>query len=273
MKKNKFMSALGIVFAFALSFSLAGCGPAAQDEPAQTQQQTAQMQNLEGQTLRIYCGYGMKKPFSEIADNFCKQTGCKIDLSFGNGAQIQSQIIETGEGDFFIAGARSEIKKLESKELTGNITDLARHIPVVCVPVGNPGNIQSLSDLGNPGLRLVFGDAEATPVGKIANKILKDNSINQENLDINRGMSTPQMIEAIKANEADATVVWKENAENQEGVEILNLDGMDKYIKTVPVVELTCSSNPKAAEEFLKYLNSKEAKDIWARYGYEPIEQ
>lgn len=270
MKKSIFSNFVTAAFAVALSLSVAGCAGQS-PEAADIVQPAPETQNLEGENLRVYCGFGMKKPFTEIADNFSKKTGCNVDLSFGNGAQIQSQIMESGEGDYFIAGARSEIKKLESKDLTGQVTDLARHIPVVAVPAGNPGDIKSLKDLGKPGLHLAFGDADATPVGKIANKILKDNSLNPKDLDIDRGMSTPQMIEAIKAKEADATVVWKENAQGQDGVEILNLPGMEDYIKTVPAVELKCSANKKAADEFIKYLNSKEAQDVWAKYGYEPI--
>ena len=271
MKNKKYLSLLSAAFAVVLAFSFTGCGQKAASTDAPQAQAAAQAQNLEGKNLRIYCGFGMKKPFTKIVDNFKAKTGCDCDLSFGNGAQIQGQIIESHQGDFFIAGARSEIKKLEKNELAGDATDLAKHIPVVCVPAGNPGDIHSLKDLGKPGLHLAFGDADATPVGKIANKILKDNSINPADLDIDRGMSTPQMIQAIKAGEADATVVWKENAEGQEGVEILDLDGMDAYIKTVPAVELTCSENKEASQAFLDYLKSDEAAAVWSEFGYEPI--
>lgn len=49
---------------------------------------------LEGQSLAIYCGAGMKQPFQEIANAFQEKTGCEMNVTFANAAQIQTQIKE-----------------------------------------------------------------------------------------------------------------------------------------------------------------------------------
>ena len=47
----------------------------------------------------------MTQPFTEIADAFTQATGCEMNVTYANAAQIQTQIKETQQGDFFIAGS------------------------------------------------------------------------------------------------------------------------------------------------------------------------
>ena len=45
--------------------------------------------------LSIYCGAGMQQPFQEIADAFQEETGCEMNVTYANAAQIQTQIRES----------------------------------------------------------------------------------------------------------------------------------------------------------------------------------
>ncbi len=92
---------------------------------------------LDGKTLDIYCGAGMTDPFQEIADAFQAETGCTVNVTFANAAQIQTQITTTGQGDFFIAGSADELKPVEA--FVESSTDLVKHIPVLAVPAGIRG--------------------------------------------------------------------------------------------------------------------------------------
>ena len=66
--------------------------------------------DLSGHTLLVFCGAGMKDPFAEIAQAFQDQTGCTVEVTYANAAQIQTQINTAQEGDFFIAGSEQEVK-------------------------------------------------------------------------------------------------------------------------------------------------------------------
>ena len=135
-------------------------------------------EDLTGHSLMIYCGAGMKKPFQEIADTFMKDTGCDVRVNFANAAQIQSQINTAQEGDLFIAGSAEEVKPVQDNVTASE--DLVKHIPVLVVQTGNPKGITGLSDLTGEGIGVVFGDAEATPIGKISDKALEDLGITDQ---------------------------------------------------------------------------------------------
>lgn len=229
---------------------------------------SASAASLSGSQLNIYCGAGMTDPFTEIATAFEQATGCKMNVTFANAAQIQTQIDTTKEGDFFIAGSAEELKPVE--QYVQESESLVKHIPVIAVPSANPKGIAGLADLANCDL-LLIGDPESTPIGKIAKKALTDTGIWDE-LDAKGAITTtttaPQIATALAKGEGDAGIVWKENVK-ADGAKILETSDLDSYVKVIPAALLTCVADETAAAEFQDYLGTAEAQDIWKKYGYE----
>ena len=214
--------------------------------------------------LHVYCGAGMTKPFGEIAEAFARKTQMKMEVTYANAGQIQSQINTAQEGDFFIAGAVEELKPVE--KYVSARRDLVKHIPVLAVAKGNPKNIRGIRDLGNSDLRVVLGDAKATPIGKIADKAIADAGLSGKVNVISRGVTAPSIFNALNVGECDAIIVWKENV--SPAMDIVADPAMDAYVKTIPAASLSVSANPEGQKLFLNFLNSDEAHSIWKKYGY-----
>lgn len=246
---------------------LAGCG-SGQKEEAKAETQAEAAKQLDGKSLMIYCGAGMKEPFQKIADAFQKKTGCEMKVTFANAAQIQTQINTSKEGDMFIAGSAEEVKPV--KELVTKQKDLVKHIPVVAVQSGNPKNITELKDLTKEGVSVLIGDPKATPIGKIANKIFADTKIKDKVKLAAATTTAPQMTTALAAGEAEAAIVWKENVKGDD-IEVVDMEEMKKYIKTIPAASLSTTKDKETLTAFEEYLDSQEAKDIWSQFGYELI--
>lgn len=253
---------------------LTGCGgttsnPQTVNEPdsqSESQAESAQPLSLEGHSLHIFCGAGMKNAFEEIAKTFEEESGCKMEVTYANAAQIQTQINTAQEGDFFIAGSEGELKPVE--EMVEESTPLVKHIPVLAVQPGNPKEIHAAADLAKEDVRMVIGDPEATPVGKIAMKLFKDFELTDKVNIISNTATAPAMNQALAADECDVILVWKENV-NSEVAEIVDTPDMEAYIKKIPAARLTCSADQEAADGFLSFLTSEKAQDIWVNFGYE----
>ena len=247
---------------------LAGCSSPAQGE-SEGQPEPAAEKALEGKTLDIYCGAGMTDPFQEIADAFQAETGCTVNVTFANAAQIQTQIT-TEQGDFFIAGSADELKPVEAFVETS--TDLVKHIPVLAVPAGNPQNVAGLADLSGAS-RVLVGDPESTPIGKIAKNALTKaglwDSLMAANV-LTTTTTAPQIATALANGEGDAGIVWKENVKG-DGVKIVDTPDLDAFVKTVPSAQLTCAKDAEATKAFSEFLQTDAAWDIWAAYGYERV--
>ena len=259
---------------------LAGCGSAeppgeaepiiSEDTPSPEPEPSASSAaDLSGHALSVYCGAGMTKPFQEIADAFTALTGCEMEITFANAGQIQTQINTAGAGDLFIAGSADEVAPVQ--DAVTQSTDLVKHIPVIAVKAGNPLGIGGLADLSGDGVRVVLGDIEATPLGKIATKALADAGLSDQ-INIVATMPTaPAVVNALLLDECDAVIVWKENV-SDESIEIADTTDMDAYIKTIPAASLSFCDDEEALTAFLGYLGSDDAHSIWEKYGYEVIE-
>ncbi|MDE8733946.1 molybdate ABC transporter substrate-binding protein [Eubacteriales bacterium DFI.9.88] len=242
---------------------LAGCGSGDGDN-----QETGGSKNLEGKSLMIYCGAGMKEPFQKISDTFQEKTGCQMKVTFANAAQIQTQINTSKEGDMFIAGSAEELKPV--KETVSKSEDLVKHIPVIAVQKGNPKNIKSIKDLAGHSVRVLIGDPDSTPIGKIAQKAFADAGIKDQVKLAATTTTAPQMTTALSAGEADAATVWKENVKG-DNVEIAEVPDMEAYIKTIPAASLSTTKDADTLKAFEAFLGTKEAKDIWTEFGYELV--
>lgn len=267
--KCKATLAVALCLVALLACALSGCSAPAQGESDGESGQVA-AKALEGASLDIYCGAGMTDPFQEIADAFQAETGCAMNVTFANAAQIQTQITTTEQGDFFIAGSADELKPIESYVETS--TDLVKHIPVLAVPADNPLGIAGLSDLADAD-RVLVGDPESTPIGKIAKNALTKAGL-WDQLAASDALTTtttaPQIATALAKGEGDAGIVWKENVK-ADGAKIVETSDLDAFVKTVPSAQLTCAKNSEAAKAFSEFLQTDAAWEIWAEYGYERV--
>lgn len=222
--------------------------------------------SLSGHSLMIYCGAGMQQPFQEIADAFNAESGCEVNVTYANAAQIQTQISTTREGAFFITGSAEEVKPVS--EFVTESVNLVKHIPVLAVAAGNPKGISGIADLAGEDIVTVIGDPDATPIGKIAVKAFSDFGVSDS---VNLAATTttaPQLATVIALGEADAAIIWKENC-NAEGVEICQTADMDAYVKVIPAARLSFEADAEAADAFAQFLAGDEAHAIWQAYGYE----
>ena len=227
-----------------------------------------ELPDLSGQTLLIYCGAGMQEPFQEIAAAFQERTGCEMNVTYANAAQIQTQIQQAQEGDFFIAGSADEVKPVS--DYVSSSVDLVKHIPVLAVAEGNPKGITGLADLASGDVVTVIGDPESTPIGKIAQKAFADFGIAESVTLAATTTTAPQLATVISLGEADAAIIWKENC-NVDGVEICQTTDMDPYVKTIPAARLNFTADGTAADAFSAFLASDAAREIWTSYGYELV--
>lgn len=254
-------------------FALVGCasgGGSGEDADASADAQTEQAASLAGKELDIYCGAGMTDPFQEIAAEFEDETGCTVNVTYANAAQIQTQISTTEEGDFFIAGSANELEPVA--DYVESQVDLVKHIPVLAVPADNPKNIEGLADLASVD-RLLIGDPEATPIGKVAQQALAKAGLWDElsaSGVITTTTTAPQISTALANGEGDAGIVWKENVAD-DGAVIVDTADLDAYVKTIPVATLACADDADAVAAFEDFLQTDVVWGIWADFGYERV--
>lgn len=287
-RKSLFISVLIIV---TLLLALAGCGNSNNGDGTQEtvkpeeNNQTVEAstkatkekkpdKNKESKSLLVYSGAGLRKPMDEVGQVFEQKFGVKIEYSYAGSAQNLSQIELVQKGDAYIPGAKHYIDSAIEKGFVKSSKDVVYHIPTIGVPKGNPANIQCLKDLAKPGIKVVLGDERAAAIGKVAQKLLKNNNILEqveENV-VSKDATVNEVLVHVAMKQADACIIWEDNVVGVEEVEIIKIDKEENLIKTIPIGSLTFSEKPELAQKFVDFVASVEGKAIFKKHGFEPVE-
>jgi len=249
------------VILLVISLLVVGCS-------SKTEQKTVKKE------LYIYSGAGMQKPMDEISKKFGHENGVKVICDYAGSGYLYAKIISSKKGDLYIPGSIFYVKKLQAKKLVAKYFVIAKHIPVIVVPKGNPKHITSLLDLSQPDIKVALGD-ENIAIGKTCKKIFKraekfHPDITKKILKnvVVKGASVKQVLLYVLEKQVDAAIVWRADAlENKDKIDIVSISKDYNLIKTIPVALLTFSQNKPLAEKFYSYLQTK-GKTIFQKHGF-----
>jgi molybdate transport system substrate-binding protein len=255
---------LGIISILSLTLLFSGCV----DNTGAEQQEV----------LHAYVGAGMQMPMDEIAVEFEKKYGIKVEYDYSGSGALLSKIVASNQGDIFMPGDCSYVYQLEDKEMIKECSNVTKHIPVIAVQKGNPKNITGLSDLGQDDLELALGD-ESISIGKLFTKILAKAETKGLNItkavDTNTvvtGATVKQVLLYVTEKNVDAAVVWKADAyENPDRVDIVPIESEYNIVKTVPISILSTTKNYENSKLFYDFVNN-EGKEIFEKHGFVALE-
>ncbi|HCQ5725614.1 TPA: molybdate ABC transporter substrate-binding protein [Clostridioides difficile] len=267
----KKLSVLALAMIISLSITACNSKENKANDKSNTKVTTAD-DSKEKETLFVYSGAGLKKPMDEIAKKFEKENNVKVEYSYAGSAQLIAQIETSHKGDVFIVGSEPIYSKAFEKELVGEHKTVAHHTPAIVVPKGNPANIQKLEDLNKDGVKLILGDKESNAIGKTTQKILEKNNLKSINDNVvSTAATVNEMIVQLTSSKADATIATKDSVFGNEDVEVIEI-AQDKNIDQLISAGIVNYSDKKdLANKFINYIESDEAKQIFKKYGFEPV--
>ncbi|HVS34870.1 MAG TPA: molybdate ABC transporter substrate-binding protein [Gemmataceae bacterium] len=225
--------------------------------------------------LVVYCAAGIRKPVEEAAREYQQNYGVEIQLQFG-GSQILLAGVEAAKrGDLYLPGDDSYLQTARAKGLVQEILPLARMMPVVIVPKGNPKKLYSLNDLTRNGVRLVIADPHAAAAGKLTVEALKKAG-RWDAVEKNVVVTKPTVNDAandVVIGAADAGFVWDATAKQLADVETISLAELADIHAHVAVGVLSCTDKPTAALRFARYLAASDrGLPMFAAAGFVPID-
>lgn len=254
---------------------LIGCGTQANQAESDKMegQESAQSLPYEGQKLMVYSGAGLSKAMDEIGQTFGTKYGAEVTFNYAGCAQLLSQMEINRQGDVFVGGPMNDAEIALEKDFTDQCLEVAYHIPAIAVPKGNPAGINNLNDLVQPGVKLILGDEQVTAIGKKGAKIFEKNNLTGiENNVISRAATVNEVVTKIGMKQADAGLVFEDNAVNAEDIEIITIPEKQNVIDKVPICVLSFSEKTEMAQDFVDFVISDEGKAIFTKNGFKVIE-
>ncbi|RII35504.1 molybdate ABC transporter substrate-binding protein [Clostridium chromiireducens] len=240
----------------------------------QTQTDTPAGKKYEGKSLLVYCAAGINNPMEAVSEKFKEKYGADVQFTYANSTELISQMEISKKGDLCILASVEDYQTAKDKNLVKDEKELAKHIPAIAVPKGNPANIKSLKDFGNPGVKVILGDPQVTPLGKLANKLFEKQGVldDAKNNIVSTFSTVNEVVTFLSQGKGDCSIVWEDNILNaSKDLELISIPENENMIKTIPVCTLQSSAENELAEEFMNYTVSDEAKEILKKFNLKSI--
>ncbi|MDP4170240.1 MAG: molybdate ABC transporter substrate-binding protein [Bacillota bacterium] len=239
------------------------------------QSSVTKSENVE---LTVSAAASLNDALTELVSMFEKDhQNIHLLLNFGSTGALQQQIVQGAPVDLFISAAKDKFELLIKKDLVqkkGSI-DLLGNDLVLITNKQNPTQINSFSNLTDRGIKkLAIGTPETVPAGKYAMQTLKKSHIwSTVKPKIIFTKDVRQVLTYVESGDVDAGIVYMTDAKISDKVKLAAVADKSLHDPIIyPAGILKASKHPKEASKFLSYLQSKQAKAIFEKYGFKVLD-
>ena len=232
-------------------------------------------QAAEKNILTVFAAASMQAAMEQIANIYTDlNPNIEILYNFDSSGTLKTQIEEGAECDLFISAAQKQMNALESKGLikTESRINLLENKIALVVPEDNPAKIFSYDELGTDKLNLIAIGNSDVPVGAYSQEILTNMGIweklNNENK-ISFGSNVTEVAMQVREGAVDCGIVYATDAATHKLKVIAEVPaGTLKTPVIYPAAILKNSKNQIIADNFLEFLKSPKAGEIFASVGF-----
>ena len=289
ISRRSFLAAAGAAGA---ALALTACG-----DSASTAASTASSAVSEGASsaaagesveLVVFAAASLTETLNVLAETYtANNPGVTFRFNFDSSGTLKTQIQEGAECDLFLSAGQKQMNQLdiaasaeanpEGLDFVDDDTrvDLLENKVVLCVPEGNPKGIESFEDLA---AHLKAGDIlfcmgnSDVPVGQYTQKILACYDLDEAALAaagvITYGSNVKEVTTQIREASVDAGVIYCTDA-TSAALSIVDEATAEMCGQVVyPAAVLKNAPHAEAAKEFLAYLRTDAAADVFESVGF-----
>lgn len=235
-------------------------------------------------TLQVFAAASLTESFTKIGADFERTNrGTAVVFNFSGSQQLVQQMAQGAQADVF---ASADLRQMEQAVEAGlvvsgtAVTFASNRLAVVLAP-GNPGGIEDLAYLSQPGKRLVLASPEA-PAGLYTQEFLLRmaghpafgpwyweavlaNVVSYE-------PNVKAVFTKVRLGEADAGIVYASDLVAGDVPEAEGFLAPPEVSVRIhyPAAVLQASPRPELAQRFIDYLLSPAGQKILGEYGLLP---
>jgi molybdate transport system substrate-binding protein len=223
--------------------------------------------------VTVFAAVSLTDSLKQIAADYGRESGDKILFNFGASSTLARQIEEGAPADIFFPADEAKMDGLEKKSLIDPATRKNRlgNSLVVVIAADSGLAIQSAGDLTNVNVqKIALADPRAVPAGIYAKAWLDEQrlwpAIEPKVVPVENVRAA---LAAVESGNVDAGVVYKTDAGISKKVKIAyEVPVADTPPIVYPMALVKATQQPDAAKKFLNFLDSREAGDIFKKFGF-----
>ncbi len=233
--------------------------------------------SAQGEELNVAAAADLKFAIGELAANFEKQTGNKVNVTYGSSGNVFSQIQNGAPFDLFFSADVEYAKKLEAGGLAepGTLYNYAVGRIVIWMPQGvkvdlNAQGMNAL--LGAVIQKIAIANPVHAPYGRAAVAAIKKSGIYEKvEPKLVYGENISQAAQFVQSGNAQAGIIALSlaisPAMKDSGKMWLIPTELHSPIEQAAVV-VKNSRKKEAAKAFLEYVKSAAGKAVMEKYGF-----
>ena len=220
--------------------------------------------------LTVYAAASLADALAENAAAFQKERGAIIYCNFGASSALARQIEAGGRADLFISADEEKMDWLQRKDLilAHSRTNLLSNSLIVVVA-------GEVSGADWPGAllrfdRIALAEPATVPAGIYARKYLESAGVWAT---LKKKFIPTQSVRgalaAVESGNVDAAIVYKSDGHLLKTSKVAyEIPLAETPLITYPAAVTTESAHPELAAQFLRYLGSETAWEVWSRHGF-----
>lgn len=224
--------------------------------------------------LTVSAASSLTDAMNEVAKLYQQQKPeVDITYNFASSGSLQQQIQQGAPVDVFISAAAKQMDALQDKQLLlkDTRTNLLQNQVVLIAPA-DTNSVNDFADLDNVE-KISIGEPESVPAGKYAKETLTAlNLYTKVEPKTVLAKNVRQVLTYVETGNVDAGLVYATDAQ-QSKAKVVALAPERSHAPVIyPVAVIKDSQELSAAREFVQFLASDEAGEVFERYGFARIE-
>ena len=241
--------------------------------------------------LVVFAAASMTETLTELGNRYmATHENVTIVFNFDSSGTLKTQIEEGAVCDVFLSAGQKQMNQLDINAdpavntagldyiLEGSRFNILENKVALAVPEGNPKNINSYEDLRN-GLQngtvlLAMGNADV-PVGQYTQKILAYFELDEAALAqagcLTYGTNVKEVTTQVSEGAVDCGIIYQTDAASA-GLTVVDTATAEMCGQVIyPAAVLKASKNAETAQDFLAFLTSAEAGEVFSTVGFTPL--
>jgi molybdate transport system substrate-binding protein len=271
---NPRRSALALSSLLLTCLILAACGGSSKGNSTTSTSSSS----LSG-TINVFAAASLTSAFEQLGKDFMAENpGVTVRFNFAGSSTLATQIQQGAPVDVFASADTTNMDKV-AKDMNASKT-FATNSLIVIVPANNPGNIQTLKDLANPGVKIAVAE-QSVPVGNYTTQVLDKMAASSEygpsyKTAVEKNFVTHEtsvggIVSKVELGEVDAGYVYVTDAlESVPKVSSIEIPDQYNITADYPIATGKSSSNSAAAEAFVNFVLSSDGQGTLQSFGFDP---
>lgn len=226
-------------------------------------------------TLLIAAAASMQPSLQEINKRFeATYENVTVEGTYDSSGKLQTQIEAGLEADVFLSAAMTQMNVLVEESLVegDSVTPLLENEVVLIVPKFTSTDITSFEDI-TTATQIAIGDPASVPAGQYAKEIFEALGRYEEVASkASFATNVTEVLHWVAEGSADAGVVYATDAATTDEVVVVAKapEGTLEHPVIYPIGIVSTSKQKDIAQQYLEFLQSEEAKEIFETYGFLP---